>query len=200
MIGLGALAGVPPLAGFWSKDGVLAAAEAAALDGTGPAPAWVGWLVWIAGLLGVAVTAWYATRLLLRTFFGAAPAAAARGPHDPPALMRWPVLLLAVPAALLGLAGFVARSPTGCGSAPRRWRAPRSLVHLGADAAAAAGAAAGRRGAGLWLAGGGTRPPTRRRALGPLRPVFARAFRLDDVQDTLVVRPVRALARAGAHR
>ena len=33
-------------------------------------------------------------------------------------------------------------------------------------------------------------------ALGPLRPVFARAFCLDDVQHALVVRPVRALARA----
>ncbi|EEP71812.1 proton-translocating NADH-quinone oxidoreductase, chain L [Micromonospora sp. ATCC 39149] len=64
-VGLGALAGVPPLAGFWSKDGVLAAAQAAALDSAGPAPAWVGWLVWLAGLAGVAVTAWYATRLLL---------------------------------------------------------------------------------------------------------------------------------------
>ncbi|RQX19423.1 NADH-quinone oxidoreductase subunit L, partial [Micromonospora chalcea] len=42
VVGLGALAGVPPLAGFWSKDGVLAAAEAAALDGAGPSAAWVG--------------------------------------------------------------------------------------------------------------------------------------------------------------
>ncbi|MEV1147476.1 NADH-quinone oxidoreductase subunit L, partial [Micromonospora sp. NPDC049799] len=43
VVGLGALAGVPPLSGFWSKDGVLAAAEDAALHGAGPAPAWVGW-------------------------------------------------------------------------------------------------------------------------------------------------------------
>src|SRR5690606_6212538 len=70
VVGLGALAGLPPLAGFWSKDGVLAAAQAAALDGEGPTPTWVGWLVWLAGLAGVAVTAWYATRLLLRTFLG----------------------------------------------------------------------------------------------------------------------------------
>ena len=48
-VGLGALAGLPPLAGFWSKDGILlAAAEAVARHG--PAPAWVGWLVWLAGL------------------------------------------------------------------------------------------------------------------------------------------------------
>lgn len=50
VVGLGALAGLPPLAGFWSKDGVLAAAQAAALDGEGPTPpgwagssGWPGW-------------------------------------------------------------------------------------------------------------------------------------------------------------
>ncbi|GAB3952762.1 hypothetical protein GCM10027614_56990 [Micromonospora vulcania] len=106
VVGLGALAGVPPLAGFWSKDGVLTVAEAAARHGAGPAPSWVGWLVWLSGLVGVAVTAWYAGRLLLRAFFGTSRLPLVR-PHDPPAVLRWPVLLLAVPAALLGLAGFV---------------------------------------------------------------------------------------------
>ncbi|MFG1677249.1 NADH-quinone oxidoreductase subunit L [Micromonospora sp. NPDC049282] len=194
VVGLGALAGVPPLAGFWSKDGVLAAAEAAALDGAGPTATWVGWLVWLAGLLGVAVTAWYATRLLLRTFFGAARSPLVR-PHDPPASLRWPVLLLAVPAALLGLAAF----------AP--WFADRlrvpgdasgeavELVHLAPNLIlpfllllAGAGVA--------WA--GWRRDPAAdpARFLGPLRPVFARAFRLDDVQHALVVRPTGALARA----
>ena len=70
-VGLGALAGVPPLSGFWSKDGVLAAAEAAALDGAGAPPGWAGWSGW-PGWSASRVTAWYATRLLLRTFFGAA--------------------------------------------------------------------------------------------------------------------------------
>ncbi|SCF08025.1 NADH-quinone oxidoreductase subunit L [Micromonospora tulbaghiae] len=193
VVGLGALAGVPPLSGFWSKDGVLAAAEAAALDGAGPTAAWVGWLVWLAGLVGVAVTAWYATRLLLRTFLGATRTPLLR-PHDPPALLRWPVLLLAVPAALLGLAAF----------AP--WFADRlrvpgddtgeavELVHLAPNLIlplllllAGAGVA--------WA--GWRRDPAAdpARFLGPLRPVFARAFRLDDVQHTLVVRPTGALAR-----
>ncbi|WFF07196.1 NADH-quinone oxidoreductase subunit L [Micromonospora sp. WMMD1076] len=193
VVGLGALAGVPPLSGFWSKDGVLAAAEAAAFDGAGPTAAWVGWLVWLAGLVGVAVTAWYATRLLLRTFLGSTRTPLLR-PHDPPALLRLPVLLLAVPAALLGLAAF----------AP--WFADRlrvpgddtgeavELVHLAPNLIlpfllllAGAGVA--------WA--GWRRDPAAdpARLLGPLRPVFARAFRLDDVQHTLVVRPAGALAR-----
>ncbi|MEU7590425.1 NADH-quinone oxidoreductase subunit L [Micromonospora sp. NPDC049230] len=194
VVGLGALAGVPPLAGFWSKDGVLTVAEAAALEGTGPAPSWVGWIVWVAGLVGVAITAWYAGRLLLRAFFGTPRLPLVR-PHDPPAVLRWPVLLLTVPAALLGLAGFV-------GAFADRLRFPTvpvagsedGLVHVGP--AMLLPLALLLVGAGL-VTLGWRRDPTAdpADALGPLRPVFARAFRLDDVQHTLVVRPVRALAR-----
>ncbi|MDT5039063.1 MAG: NADH-quinone oxidoreductase subunit [Actinoplanes sp.] len=199
-IGLGALAGLPPLAGFWSKENVLVAAEHAT-DGGGPTPVWVAWLVWIAALTGVAVTAWYATRLLLRTFFGAPradnddwtigfdDARYDRGdstPHDPPGAMRWPVLLLAVPAALLGLLAFVPA-----------FRAALELEqpHLGISvllplALLVLGAALSWR---MWQASPGTDPAL---ALGRLRPVFANGFYLDAVQDTVIVRPVRALAAA----
>ncbi|MCW3845370.1 NADH-quinone oxidoreductase subunit L [Micromonospora yasonensis] len=192
-IGLGALAGVPPLSGFWSKDGVLAAAEAAALDDAGPGPAWVGWLVWLAGLLGVAVTAWYATRLLLRTFLGATRIPLAE-PHDPPAVLRWPVLLLAVPAALLGLAAFAPWFTDRLRMPPDASGEAVELVHLAPNLLfplvlllAGAGVA--------WA--GWRRDPAAdpARFLGPLRPVFAHAFRLDDVQHALVVRPTTALAR-----
>jgi NADH-quinone oxidoreductase subunit L len=197
VIGLGALAGVPPLAGFWSKDGVLAAAGAAALDGAGPTAAWVAWLVWLAGLLGVAVTAWYAARLLLRAFLGE-PRLPLLRPHDPPALMRWPVLLLAVPAALGGLAAFLPPFT-------RRLLAPATegeltgfgddLAHLGPGvllplALLAAGAAL------AWAGWRRDRAADPARALGPLGPLFAAGFRLDDVQRAVVVRPVIALARA----
>ncbi|MEV4710734.1 NADH-quinone oxidoreductase subunit L [Micromonospora sp. NPDC049374] len=208
LIGLGALAGVPPLSGFWSKEGVLAAAEQAALHGDGPAPAWVGWLVWLAGLVGVAVTAWYATRLLLGTFLGTprAPLAdpghrAAGAPHDPPAVLRWPVLALAVPAALLGLAGFpgwfsrqLQPTPPANSDAMSDLMPSDGLIHLTPTVLLPLALLV--IGAGLawvgWRRGGGADPVA---TLGPLRPVFARAFRLDDVQHTLVVRPTTAMAR-----
>ena len=48
-------------------------------------------------LLTVAVTAAYATRLWLRTFFGESRVAAGVQPHEAPPLMRWPLVVLAVP-------------------------------------------------------------------------------------------------------
>ncbi|WP_018218206.1 NADH-quinone oxidoreductase subunit 5 family protein [Salinispora vitiensis] len=201
LIGLGALAGLPPLSGFFSKDSVLYAAEEAARHG-GPAPAWVGWSVWLAGLVGVALTAGYATRLLLRTFLGA-PRSPLRQPHDPPAVLRWPVLLLTVPAALLGLAGFsgtFARWLEPYGSATRQRPSDLlpadPLVHVGPTVLLPLALLA--LGAGLawarWRRDPGGDPAV---LLGPLRPLSARAFWLDDLQHTLVVRPIVRLA-AGA--
>jgi NADH-quinone oxidoreductase subunit L len=198
VVGLGALAGLPPLAGFWSKENVLVAA-AHATEGGGPTPVWVAWIVWIAALIGVAITAWYSTRLLLRTFFGSERARADdwavgfddarydrgdRVPHDPPALMRWPVLLLAIPAALLGLVAFVPAFRTALELEEPHLGVsivlPLVLLVLGAGTAW-----------WLWRAAPGADPAT---ALGRLRPLFANGFYLDNVQDRLVVRPVRALA------
>ena len=200
VIGLGALAGVPPLAGFWSKENVLVAA-AHATDGGEPTPAWVAWLVWIAALVGVLITAWYATRLLLRAFFGPSREWSAdgpdwevgfddarysppRAPHDPPGLMRWPILLLAVPSALLGLAAF----------APG-FRTALELEQPHLDVAVILPLVLLVAGAGtawwLWRAVPGVDPVL---ALGRAQPVLANGFYLDTLQHLLVVRPVRALA------
>lgn len=200
-IGLGALIGLPPLAGFWSKEAVLTA--------TAGYQGWLQWLLYGAGLLTVAVTAWYATRLWLRTFFGEPRSAAAEHAHEPPAAMAVPVLLLAVPSALLGFGAlwvdFVRwLTPQGThgwsGSSylpaePAVLNAVRDLGHLGPDtlvpmAALALGVAGAWR---LWRRDPAADPAN---ALGPLRPAFVHAFWLDEVQHTLVVRPVRALARA----
>jgi len=210
-VGLGALAGLPPLAGFWSKESVLyAAAEAARHPGDGPVPAWLGWLVWTAGLIGVAVTAWYATRLMLRTFLGPSRVPAGVHPHDPPALMRWPVLALAVPAGLLGLAAFsttftnwlnAPQPSAGFGPGDNRPAGDQfpplrdELVHFGPDLVLPVLLLAVGVGAAVWLH---RRDPAAdpARVLGPLRPAFAAAFWLDAVQRAVVVRPVTALAAA----
>jgi NADH-quinone oxidoreductase subunit L len=92
IIGTLALAAVFPLAGFWSKDEVLAGA----FDTGG----YTGTVVWVLGMLGGFVTAFYMARATVMTFFGSY-----RGhghPHESPASMKWPLIILAVPAALIG--------------------------------------------------------------------------------------------------
>ncbi|GIE96164.1 NADH-quinone oxidoreductase subunit 5 family protein [Paractinoplanes rishiriensis] len=201
VIGLGALAGVPPLAGFWSKENVLTAATHATEPGGGPAPIWVGWVVWLAALLAVGITAWYATRLLLCAFFGVSRQHGPEGPdwevgfddaryarpatpHDPPALMRWPILLLAIPSALLGLAAWAPGFRHALELAEPHLSVavvlPMVLLVTGAGAAW-----------WLWRMVPGVDPAA---VLGPARPFLAAGFKLDAVQDRLVVRPVRALA------
>ena len=199
-VGLGALVGLPPLAGFWSKEAVL---HAASVAGAG----WLPWLVYGIGVLTVAITAWYAVRLWLRTFFGAARSTAAAHAHEPPAAMAVPVVLLAVPSALVGLLAFwpsfadrlapawVAGSGAPGTGPPTVLRVAPELAHLGPETLVPLAAlAVGIAGAGLPWRRDPTRDPAI--ALGPLRPAFARAFWLDEVQHALVVRPVRAIARA----
>jgi NADH-quinone oxidoreductase subunit L len=176
-IGLGALVGLPPLAGFWSKDEILHIA----VDGSG----WRDVFVYSAGLATVVVTAAYAARLWLRTFFGQARSDEAAHAHEPPASMTWPVLVLAVPSALLG---FAALSPAFA----RDLGAPNGFT-VGVDAVIPLVWSA-LAGAFVWWAWRRGDDPAR--MLGRAGPVFANAFYLDAVQDRLVVRPVRALARA----
>jgi NADH-quinone oxidoreductase subunit L len=57
-----ALAGLPPLAGFWSKDAILASALA---TGGG-----LGWSLYVAGLVGAFLTGLYTFRLYFRVFHG----------------------------------------------------------------------------------------------------------------------------------
>ena len=91
--GLGYLAiiGVPPFAGFFSKDAIIETAF-----NTGGLR---GWLLGSAALLGAGITAFYMTRVMLLTFFGRArwtEKSTETYPHESPAVMTWPMIVLAV--------------------------------------------------------------------------------------------------------
>ncbi|MCM1983721.1 NAD(P)H-quinone oxidoreductase subunit 5 [Lyngbya confervoides] len=114
LVGCLAIAGIPPFAGFWSKDEILGAAFAA-----NP-------LLWLIGWATAGITAFYMFRMYFMTFeggfrghdpdrlaeFSAAQAPAAHDPghapgdpHESPLSMTLPLLILAVPSALIGFVG-----------------------------------------------------------------------------------------------
>jgi NADH-quinone oxidoreductase subunit L len=89
VIGSLSLAGIIPLAGFFSKDEILAT-----LDYEGYQA-----FMWIA-IAGAFVTAFYMTRAVSLTFFGTYKGHG--HPHESPALMTVPLVALAVPSVFAG--------------------------------------------------------------------------------------------------
>jgi len=103
MAGWLAILGIPPFAGFWSKDKII---EAAFVPTDGQE--WRAWLFGLVALLGAGITAFYMSRLFFMTFQGKQRwATTADGheqhPHESPALMTWPMIILAVGSVGLGL-------------------------------------------------------------------------------------------------
>jgi NADH-quinone oxidoreductase subunit L len=83
LVGALALAGVPPLAGFWSKDEILASALGASEVSTRYGTVYM--VLFVAGLLTAGLTAFYTFRAYFRTFWGPKklpPEAGQHGGHD----------------------------------------------------------------------------------------------------------------------
>ncbi len=104
-----AIAGIPPLAGFWSKDEILWKAYQAS------------WVYWGIGVVTAFITSFYMFRLLYMTFFGdyrgAQVDAHGHGshgqdsqehgePHESPMVMLAPLMVLAVLSLVGGLVGW----------------------------------------------------------------------------------------------
>ena len=201
-IGALALAGIPPLAGFFSKEQILGEVFASGHV----------WL-WAVGLLTAGLTAFYITRAYVLAFGGsgasraggnAAPASPA-APHDPPAVMWWPIAALAALTVIMGavlehvpLAGWLgpvieagvppraagAVAPAAAGTA-----AVHGLLLLAGVAVAVAGIVLG------WLAYARRAIRGQAPALGTL---LAHRFFIEDLYDAAVISPSRALARRAA--
>jgi NADH:ubiquinone oxidoreductase subunit 5 (subunit L)/multisubunit Na+/H+ antiporter MnhA subunit len=95
LIGSVAISGIPPLAGFFSKDEILGEAFKLGFP-------WI----WAIGLFVALLTAFYMFRLMGLTFWGEfrGPRAVWDRIHESPAVMTVPLMLLAIPSVLLGLA------------------------------------------------------------------------------------------------
>ncbi len=94
LIGSIAIAGIPPLAGFFSKDEIL-----------GEAYKFGFYWVWAVGLFVALLTAFYMFRLMGLTFWGEfrGPKAIWEKVHESPWIMTIPLILLAIPSLFLGL-------------------------------------------------------------------------------------------------
>jgi NADH-quinone oxidoreductase subunit L len=120
-----AIIGVWPFAGFFSKDAIIEAAL-----GSGGAQ---GYVLGGAALLGAGITAFYMTRVMLMTFFGEKRWAPGTHPHEAPALMTWPMILLAFGSVF---SGFLFTF----GDSLPHWLEPVVGARLETEAAAPAGA------------------------------------------------------------
>jgi NADH-quinone oxidoreductase subunit L len=190
VIGALALAGIPPLAGFFAKDQILEIA-----NHTGRT--WI----YLLGTLGALLSALYIGRLLFLAFFGAPRSDEARHAHESPPVMTVPLVLLAAGAVLAGLLlstsaeGTLARFlepvtgpvPHGEGLSTLALSVIATAIALGALAVASWVYASGRVD---WLGF--------RERLQPLPRAAASGWYVDHAYSTLFVKPGIAAARFSA--
>jgi len=107
LIGAIAIAGIPPFAGFFSKDEILWKAFSSEQGS---------WILWLLGIFGAAMTAFYMFRLVTLTFegkerFSIKGGSASGGdhhrvhPHEAPKTMTVPLIILAVLSIIGGFVG-----------------------------------------------------------------------------------------------
>lgn len=96
LLGCLAIAGIPPFAGFFSKDEILAAAYGANK------------IYWVVGVITAGMTAFYMFRLYATTFLGqfrGGEQLHGHQPHESPAAMTIPLIVLAVLSVIGGWVG-----------------------------------------------------------------------------------------------
>jgi NADH-quinone oxidoreductase subunit L len=108
-VGSVAIAGIPGLAGFFSKDEILWQAYSSPLGSK---------LLWFVGLTTAGLTAFYMWRLMNMTFYGKSHVApeVSKHVHESPASMTVPLTLLAIGSVLAGWLG-----------TPKLWNLPESF-------------------------------------------------------------------------
>jgi NADH-quinone oxidoreductase subunit L len=192
-VGALALAGIPPLAGFWSKDEILT--EAWNLGFGTPAEHVVtsqglAQLVFVTGMVTAFLTAFYVARMLWLTF-----GSAYRGeghPHEPDGFMLTPVVLLAGGAVLVGLLGSPLVGDNNIGSwiaTPQLPARGAVVINWGLAAAAVAVALLGI-GLGWRLYRGGLPEREYLTRLPWLYTTLEHKFYIDDLYERGIVRGV----------
>ena len=190
-IGAAGLAGVPGLAGFFSKDEILAAAFRGHRR-----------LLWALLLLGAFLTAFYTFRLILLTFFGGPRMSkeAAHRVHESPGVMTGPLVVLAL---LTVVAGWAWGVPSEHGTRFERFLTPVFPVAAEPPGGAAAFmllilsvivVAAGITLAWFLYMSSPVRAETIGLPKTPVHRLLLNAYYVDALYDRVIVRPLFALS------
>jgi len=193
VIGGLALAGVPPLAGFFAKDEILEVA-----NHTGHQ--WV----YVLGTLGAVISAMYIGRLIFLTFFGKARTPEAEAAHESAPLMTGPLVVLALGVVGAGLAlqstldgPFSRWAESVLGAPPDGvYGLPLSALAIVATLLVALTLV------GTWLVYGSGRIDwmALRVRMAPLQRLFANGWYVDEYYSTVLVTPGKAVAAFTAYR
>jgi NADH-quinone oxidoreductase subunit L len=189
-VGTAALAGLPPFAGFFSKDEILATAFHERF------------LIWPLLLAGAFLTAFYSFRLFFLAFMGAprTPPEVAHHVHESPPVMTWPLVVLAL---LTVVAGVAVGIPAEEGSPFQRFLRPvfgAPPAHHGGVMAivlivlAVAVSLAGLAAAAVMYWSSPVRVSTIGTGSNALSRLLRDAYRIDALYDRLFVRPFFALS------
>jgi len=190
LVGAVGLAGLPPFAGFFSKDEILAAT----FHHEGHR------LLWAILLAGVFLTALYTARLVLLAFFGSPRMSKeqAHHIHESPAVMTLPLGVLAILTAVAGFVGV----PSSHGTAFERFLAPvlpfREAEHGGVASLALAAVSVIAALAGVfvaWLVYGRGQVDASRIGVptNPLHKLLLNKYYVDELYDALIVKPIYRL-------
>nr|WP_253696530.1 NADH-quinone oxidoreductase subunit L [Bdellovibrio bacteriovorus] len=111
-LGWVAIIGMPPFAGFFSKDEILAYTFNSPLGSP---------ILWAMGALGATLTAFYMTRLMALTFWGKSRVPSDVHPHESPALMTIPLIVLGILSVIGGWIGIPHVIGEHLGHLPNVW-------------------------------------------------------------------------------
>jgi NADH-quinone oxidoreductase subunit L len=195
LCGAAALAGVPLLSGFWSKDEILAVLHGAA-EHSRSGTYYYGILV--IAVITALLTAFYTFRAYFMTFGGPErfPEEAGHHPHDAPQVMAWPLRVLALCALSIGLAvGPTHLFADYLQHTPGLPAAEAHGFHLSLMMLSGAVALAGITLAWFLYVKAPELPGRIATALGPLYRASLNKLYFDEIYAALFVSPLQTLAR-----
>lgn len=112
LMGWLAIIGMPPFAGFFSKDEILWQAFSSPRGH---------FLLWVAGVVGAGLTAFYMTRLMALTFWGSSRVDKHVHPHESPLVMTIPLMCLGLLSVIGGWVGIPHAIGEIFGDIPNMW-------------------------------------------------------------------------------